>query len=228
MSGQLKKELRQVLPDTTQIFIMYGATEASARLTCLDPDQFDKKMGSIGKPIPGVSLKILTPNGSEVSQGETGELVAAGSNIMQGYWKDPATSQKVLDGNGYHTGDLSHQDEDGFYYIKGRKDNLLKVGGHRINPQEIEDVIMESGLAIEAAVVGMPDALLGQKMVAMITPKDEELDENILLASCESKLPRYKIPSEIRFVKSLPKNISGKINLDQIIEILKNNTNPHR
>ncbi len=228
MSRQLKKELRQVLPDTTQIFIMYGATEASARLTCLDPDQFDKKMGSIGKPIPGVSLKILTLNGSEVSQGETGELVAAGSNIMQGYWKDLATSQKVLDGNGYHTGDLSHQDEDGFYYIKGRKDNLLKVGGHRINPQEIEDVIMESGLAIEAAVVGMPDALLGQKLVAMITPKDEELDENILLASCENKLPRYKIPSEIRFVKSLPKNISGKINLDQIIEILKNNTNPHR
>jgi acyl-CoA synthetase (AMP-forming)/AMP-acid ligase II len=220
MSGQLKKELRQILPGTTQIYIMYGATEASARLTCLDPDQFDTKMGSIGKPIQGVNLKILAPDGSEVSRGESGELVATGANIMQGYWKDSAAGEKVLDNQGYHTGDLGYQDDDEFYYITGRKDNLLKIGGHRINPQEVEDVIMESGLVIEVAVVGMPDALLGRKLVAVITPKDEGMDKNILLASCDGKLPKYKMPGEIRLVKSLPKKINGKIDHERIFAIL--------
>jgi long-chain acyl-CoA synthetase len=221
MAGQLKKELRQALPETTKIYIMYGATEASARLTYLDPDQFNIKMGSIGKPIPGVTLNILTPDGSEVPQGDTGELVAAGANIMHGYWKDSESSSKVLDDKGYHTGDLCYQDEDGFYYITGRKDNLLKVGGHRINPQEVEDVIMESGLVIEAAVVGVPDSLLGQKLVAVITPKDDGFDKTNFLANCDGKLPKYKMPAEIRQVKSLPKKSNGKIDLDQIFEILK-------
>ncbi|MFH2066614.1 MAG: class I adenylate-forming enzyme family protein [Pseudomonadota bacterium] len=220
MSSRLKRELRQALPDSTQIFIMYGATEASARLTYLDPEQFETKMGSIGEPIPGVKLKILSPEGSEVSKGETGELVAAGANIMQGYWKDSAATEKVLDDQGYHTGDLGYQDEDGFYYVTGRKDNLLKIGGHRINPQEVEDVIMESGLVIEVAVVGMPDAMLGQKLIAVITPKDERLDKNTLRESCDGKLPRYKMPAEIRLVKSLPKKSNGKIDNEQIFEIL--------
>lgn len=222
MARQTKQDLRKALPDHTQIVVMYGATEASARLTYLEPDQFESKMGSIGKAIPGVKVKVLLPDGTEAPQGETGELVAGGSNIMQGYWKDPDASKKVLDAHGYHTGDLGYQDEDGYFFVTGRKDNLLKVGGHRINPQEVEDVVMESGLVIESVVVGIPDELLGNKLIAVATPKEEGLDSKAILTACDGKLPKYKMPSEVRLVKALPKNVSGKINRDQIVEMLKN------
>lgn len=220
MAMHLKKELREALPDSTKIYIMYGATEASARLTYLPPENFEQKMGSIGKAIPGVTLRVLDNNGNEVTHGKTGELVAKGDNIMVGYWNDGSATEKVLDDKGYHTGDLGYKDEEGFYYVISRKDNLLKVGGHRINPQEIEDVIMGSGLVIEVAVVGMPDALLGQKMIAVVAPKDERLDKNTLKAICDGRLPKYKKPTEIRLMKMLPKNINGKINQNQIIEDL--------
>ncbi|MBA4366816.1 MAG: AMP-dependent synthetase [Desulfobacterium sp.] len=220
MSGQLKKELRLAMPEMTQIYIMYGATEASARLTYLEPEKYEKKMGSIGKAIPGVTLRILDDHGAEVLQGETGELVADGSNIMKGYWKDPQTTEKVLDKSGYHTGDLCYQDEEGFYFLRGRRDHLLKVGGHRINPQEVEDILMETGLVIEAAVIGIEDRLLGHKLIAFVSPKNDTVHESNLLQICGEKLPKYKWPSMIRLIKALPKNANGKINKDNLLEIL--------
>lgn len=220
MSGQLKKELRMALPETTQIYIMYGATEASARLTYLEPEKYEEKMGSIGKAIPGVTLRILDDHGAEVLRGETGELVADGSNIMKGYWKDPQTTEKVLDNFGYHTGDQCYQDEEGYYFLRGRKDHLLKVGGHRINPQEVEDILMDTGLVIEAAIIGIEDRLLGHKLVAFVTPKNDTVYENNLLEICSGKLPKYKWPAMIRLVKTLPKNANGKINKDNLLELL--------
>jgi long-chain acyl-CoA synthetase len=219
MSGQLKKELRLALPETTQIYIMYGATEASARLTYLEPEKYEKKIGSIGKAIPGVTLRILDDHGAEVLQGETGELVAEGSNIMKGYWKDPQTTEKVLDQYGYHTGDLCYQDKEGFYFLRGRRDHLLKVGGHRINPQEVEEVLMETGLVMEASVIGIEDSLLGHKMVAFVTPRNDAVHESNLLEICGEKLPKYKWPSTIRLIKALPKNANGKVNRDDLLEM---------
>ena len=145
MARAVKERLRQVLPDHTKIVIMYGATEASARLTCLSPERFPDKMDSIGRPIPGVALRILSAEGGDVPLGEIGELVASGPNIMQGYWKDPEATKEVRKGTWYYTGDLARQDNEGFIYIIGRKDDQLKVGGHRINPVEIEDILLESG-----------------------------------------------------------------------------------
>jgi long-chain acyl-CoA synthetase len=220
MSGQLKKELRLALPETTQIYIMYGATEASARLTYLEPEKYEKKMGSIGKEIPGVMLRILDDHGADVLRGETGDLVADGSNIMKGYWKDPQTTEKVLDKSGYHTGDLCYQDEEGYYFLRGRRDHLLKVGGHRINPQEVEDILMETGLVIEVAVIGIEDRLLGHKMVAFATPKNDTVHESNLLEICGEKLPKYKCPSMIRLIKALSKNANGKIIKDNLLELL--------
>jgi len=211
MSAQIKKELRRALPEHTDIYIMYGATEASARLSYLEPSHYMKKMGSIGKAIPDVTLKILDNNGQEVARGQVGELVASGPNIMQGYWNDPESTKQVLDQHGYHTGDIAFQDDDGFFYLKGRKDNLLKVGGHRINPREIEEAILETDLAIEVAVFGVPDALLGNKLIALMAAKHEDIDENTVYLACLERLPKHKLPSEIKLVKSLPKNSSGKI-----------------
>jgi acyl-CoA synthetase (AMP-forming)/AMP-acid ligase II len=218
MSKQIKKELRRVLPGHTKIYIMYGATEASARLTYLDPHNYEKKIDSIGKAIPGVVIKVLNPEGIEVAAGEEGELVVSGPNIMQGYFKDEDTTKKILDHNGYHTGDMGYRDQEGYFYAVGRKDGLLKVGGHRISLQEIEDVLMETELLTEVAVIGVKDDLLGNKLKALAVPKDGEYNENMILQRCSDKLPAYKLPSEIRFVQSIPKNLSGKIDRNKCIE----------
>jgi len=221
MSGQIKEELRKVLPAHTQIYIMYGATEASARLTYLEPDQFADKMDSIGKPIPGVYMQVLNKSGRVLPVGRTGELVASGPNIMQGYWKDNKATSAVLDKNGYHTGDLGYYDKEGYFFLNGRKDNLLKVGGHRINPQEIEDALMATELVIETAVIGIPDELLGNKLIALAVPINETSCKNKIMKLCADRLPKYKLPGSIKLVRSLPKNTSGKIERTKCLEIAR-------
>ncbi len=220
MSRQIKAELREALPKHTDIFIMYGTTEASARLTYLASEKFENNIDSIGKAIPGVTLKILDEKGNEMPLGQKGEIVASGPNIMQGYWNDKEATNKVLGHHGYITGDLGYQDKEGYFYIIGRKDNLLKVGGHRINPQEIEDVLMETGLLTEAIIIGFPDELMGQKLMALATPKNNEISENLCLRECALRLPKYKVPSHLEFVKSLPKNSHGKIDSGKCMEIM--------
>jgi long-chain acyl-CoA synthetase len=221
MSNQLKGELRASLPAHTKIYIMYGATEAAARLAYLEPSRFEEKMGSIGRPIPDVSLRILDENGQEAGVDQTGELVASGPNIMQGYWKDKKSTAGVLDTDGYHTGDLGYRDDEGFFYVIGRKDNLLKVGGHRLNPQEIEDALMSTGLLIEVVVLGLPDNLLGNKLVAVASAINGDCSGSDILSVCARKLPKYKLPSEVKLVRSLPKNANGKIDRTKCLELIK-------
>jgi len=221
MSLQIKKQLRQILPPHTKIYIMYGATEASARLTFLEPEYFEIKMQSIGKPLANVKLYVLDGNGKEAAVGQTGELAAVGPNIMQGYWQDPQATAAVLDLKGYHTGDQGYRDEDGFYYLAGRKDNMLKVGGHRINPMEIEDMLMATELILETAVVGAPDDFLGHRLVAVVAPKNADLDINQVFRLCADKLPKYKQPSEIKLVRGLPKKGSGKIDRHRCLQMLE-------
>lgn len=218
MASTIKKKLIQTLPDHTEVCIMYGATEASARLTWLEPDMLEKKMNSIGKAIPGVTMKLLDKSNQEVTLGETGELVATGDNIMLGYWKKPDITAKALDEHGYHTGDHAYQDEDGYYFIKGRKDSLLKVGGHRINPQEIEDALLETDLVEESAVIGREDDLLGKKLIAFVSAKDKNTTANTILSQCAKLLPKYKMPSELHILKNLPKNANGKLNKGALSE----------
>jgi len=211
MPRQIKEELRRALPDHTDIYIMYGATEASARLTYLPPSRFAEKIESIGVAIPGVTMRVVDANGTELPVGETGELAGSGSNIMQGYWMDEELSRKVLSHNGYHTGDLGYIDKDGFFYLVGRKDSMIKSGGHRINPQEVEDALIATGLLVEAAVVGVPDDMLGYRLAAFAVAINDETSESEVLAECSLLLPKYKVPSELRLIKSLPKKSSGKI-----------------
>ena len=218
MSKQIKEELRRTLPDHTEIVIMYGATEASARLTCLEPGRFDDKIESIGKAIPGVTLRVINSEGEEADIGEVGELVGSGDNIMKGYWKDPEATSKVLDHHGYHTGDMGYKDEEGFFFVTGRKDFQLKVGGHRINTQEIEDAIMETGLVVEAAVIGIPDEMLGHRLAGVVVPLNKEISGDQVLNAIAARLPKYKVPGKISVVRSLPKNASGKVMKDKCIE----------
>ncbi len=211
MSRAIKEGLRKVLPAHTEIVIMYGATEAAARLSYLEPERFSKKMDSIGTAIPGVTLRVLDEQGRDAPIGQVGELVAAGTNIMRGYWKNPEATAVALINGWYRTGDQAYAGDEGFYFVVGRRDDLLKVGGHRINPQDIEDRLMESGLFLEVVVLGIPDELLGHRLALLAVPSGSDCTENAVLAYCSEKLPKYKIPSEVSFIRALPKKASGKV-----------------
>jgi long-chain acyl-CoA synthetase len=220
MSRAIKEQLRKVLPDHTKIYVMYGATEASARLTYLEPDRFAEKMDSVGKPIPGVSIRILDEDAQELPRGETGEIVAGGPNIMLGYWKNAQMTARSLDHNGYHTGDLGYMDDDGYLSVVGRKDDLLKSGGHKVHTKVIEDSLMNSDMLMETVVLGIPDDLLGTKPVALAVPKNGTFSEKQLLAHCNRRLAKYEIPSAVMLVDALPKNAAGKIDRQECLKLL--------
>ncbi len=211
MSPALTKELAEALPGV-EIFIMYGQTEASARLSWLEPKMLFKKLGSIGKAIPGVTLTVRTEDGRPVKPGDVGEIVARGANIMFGYWKNEEATRAVLKEDGLHTGDLATVDEDGFIYIVSRQSDMIKSGAHRISPKEIEEVIMESDGVHEVAVVGEEDALMGENIVALVVTKPgENVTSKDLMRLCGRHLPLYKLPKRIEFRDALPKTASGKV-----------------
>ncbi|MBC2733197.1 MAG: acyl--CoA ligase [Desulfobacteraceae bacterium] len=221
MAKSIKFALQKTLPAHTDIVIMYGATEASARLTYLPPENFESKIDSIGIAIPDVTIRIMDEKNQEVSEGTPGMLVAKGPNIMMGYWNDPEDTHRVLTQEGYHTGDIGYCDSEGFLYVTARKDGLIKVGGHRINPLEIEDFLVSTNLLIEAAVIGLPDNLLGNKLVAIVVPKHKNFSSIKLLKQCAETLTSQKCPSKIIAAKTLPKSASGKVDRQQCAEILK-------
>lgn len=211
MPARIKLELVKVLPEHTRLVIMYGATEAAARLSYVPPDRLPAKIESIGVPIPGVALSVLSPSGRELGPGEKGEIVARGPNIMMGYFRDEAATRRVLDGRGYRTGDLGYRDEDGFFFVTGRKDEQLKVGGHRVDPQEIEDAIVGSGLAAESLVFGVPDPLLGFRLAGLVVPVPGAANAvEEILRYCAARLPRVKVPASLLAVGAIPKTATGK------------------
>lgn len=221
MPKKLKEELLTVLPDHTRLVIMYGATEASARLTYVPPDRLGDKIDAIGIPIPGVELMVVDEHGNPAADYQHGELLAGGPNIMRGYWRSPEDTKSALKNGMYRTGDLGYRDEEGFYFVVGRKDGLVKVGGHRINPQEIEDALIETDLLVEAAVLGIDDPLMGKRLVALAVAKEAGLDEKQILEGCTALLPRYKVPSDVKLTRALPKNSNGKIDKEKCLKMVQ-------
>lgn len=202
------------------IFLMYGQTEASARLTYLPPDLLDAKSGSAGRAIPGVTLKIVKEDGLEARPGEVGEVWASGDNIMQGYWQDPRATEEVLCDGWLRTGDLGRLDEDGYLTIEGRNNEIIKSGAYRISPTEIEEVLLQHAQVHEAGVVGVEDPILGQKICAVVTLKESSrATGQELLAYCAQRLVQFKRPKLITVVTALPKSPSGKILRQHLREI---------
>ena len=211
MSPILAEKLSSVFPNV-EIFIMYGQTEASPRLSFLHPARIVDKAGSVGNAIPGVTLEICRPDGSKTEIDEVGEIVASGENIMAGYWQKPQETTKVLKDGKLWTGDLGRIDRDGFIFIESRKSDIIKSGSHRIGPKEIEDTIMELECIHEVAVVGHQDEILGEKIVAFAVLKDGyEVSEKELTSHCRHQLPAFKVPHKFVFQSELPKTSTGKI-----------------
>ena len=200
---------------TADFYVMYGATEASARLTYLEPSQLTEKIGSIGKAISNVEILVLRDDGTAAPAGQVGELVARGANIAIGYWNNPEETRQKFDPLGYRTGDLGYVDEDGYIFLVGRRHDMIKVGAHRVGSKEIEDVLHEHPGVLEAAVVGVPHEILGEAPVAAVVPRSDALDTEALRGFCHQRLAGHKVPISFRFVTELPKT-SGVGKIDKV------------
>ncbi|HUH47070.1 MAG TPA: AMP-binding protein [Arenibacter sp.] len=198
---------------TIEFFVMYGQTEATARLSYLPPTMVSLKSGSIGKAIPGVTLKIVDNMGENVKSGEEGELLAKGENIMLGYYKEPEETGKTVKDGWLHTGDIAVSDKDGYLYLMARKKEIIKVGGKRVSPKEIEEVILSITEVVDCTIAGIEDELLGEAIKATIVLNaklDHEVMKDRILTRCSERLSLYKIPQEIVFENAISMNATGK------------------
>jgi len=225
--GQLpNKYIKRIMSAFPQkeFFVMYGATEATARLSYLPPHLGKEKIGSIGKGIPGVTLEVLNPNGLPIKSGETGEITAIGDNIMKGYYRDPEGTTAALKNGRYYTGDLATTDDDGYIYIVGRLKNIIKSGGYRISPKEIEDIILSLEGVSGCVVVGMPDDIMGEAVIAAVQSEggDKEDLSTKIISFCNRSLPSYKVPKDIEFVDDFPLNSSKKVDRFRLKAMIMN------
>jgi len=205
-------ELKDAVPGA-RIVVMYGQTEATARLSWLPSEMLATHPGSIGKAIPGVTLRVLDESGAEVSVGGVGEIVAEGPNIAQGYWRSVEETEKSFRNGRLYTGDLATVDGEGFLYIVDRFRNFVKCGGKRVSIRLIEDRLLECRELLEVAVVGVPDDILGEAIRAFVVPRffDGDGFEDRLRSFCKKELESSLHPRDIIVVRQLPKSSSGKV-----------------
>lgn len=213
--GKLQTVLIQELINSVpqaRVYVMYGQTEATARLSYLPPEMLATKLGSIGKGIPGVSLEVMGEDGNPVKPSEVGEIIARGENISPGYWNDPeASAPKFIDG-ALHTGDLATVDEDGFIYVVDRKADFIKSYGNRVSSQRIEECILEIQDVVGAAVIGEPDLVRGEAILAFVVRRSgAQLEPSDIINHCGNRLANYMVPKTVIFLDSLPMNAHGKI-----------------
>ena len=200
-------------------YLMYGQTEATARLSYLPPEDLSRKLGSIGKGLPSTRLDVLKPDRTPVHPGsdQTGEIVATGQNITLGYWKDPLETAKYFRDGKLYTGDIARVDSEGFIFIVEREREMIKSGGNRVSAKEIEDIIAEITSVVEVAVIGVPHELLGEAIRAFVvmTPENEITPQQVR-EHCHKRLPAFKVPEDVAFLKGLPHNASGKVIKQQL------------
>lgn len=195
-----------------KLFVMYGQTEATARLSYLPPDKLRDKPGSIGRGIPGVELKVLNKSGEPVRPGERGEIYATGANISPGYLGDPEGSATKFTPYGLRTGDLAVTDDDGDIFIVDRRDDFIKSWGHRVSSQEVEAAALRMEELVSAAAIGVPDDKAGEAVMLFVTARPgTEVTPDEVLAVCRQHLPRHMVPCSVLVLDALPLNANGKI-----------------
>jgi long-chain acyl-CoA synthetase len=189
----------------------YGLSETSPVASFNHPDR-ERKVGSIGTPVAGVEMRVVDDDGGDVEQGEVGEIVIKGPNVMKGYWrKDDATAEAIKDG-WFYTGDMAKVDEEGFFFIVDRKKELIIRGGYNVYPREVEEALYEHPAVQEAAVVGVPDDKMGEEVGAAVVLKDgEDVSVDELRDFVKGEVASYKYPRKIWIVDELPKGPTGKI-----------------
>jgi long-chain acyl-CoA synthetase len=193
-----------------QLLEGYGLSETSPIASFNHPDR-PSKPGSVGIPIAGVEFQLWDADDNEVAEGAVGEIVIRGENVMKGYWNNPAATAEAMRGGWFHSGDLATRDADGFYFIVDRKKDMILRNGLNVYPREVEEVLYTHPAVAEAAVFGVPDALHGEEIAALITLKEgASASEDEIRDYVKDKIAVYKYPRIVRF-GSLPKGPTGKI-----------------
>ena len=188
----------------------YGLSESTCRSTFNPPDE-RRRPGSCGLPI-GNETKVVDDDDNEVSDGELGEIVLRGENILKGYFRNPEATEQAFRNGWFHTGDIGYRDKDGFFFIVDRKSDMIIRGGENIYPREIDEVLYRHPAVAAAATIGVPDPLYGEEVAAFIVLKDGmKVDEQELISHCQAELADYKCPKSIRIVAEIPKGPTGKL-----------------
>ena len=208
--------LRKIFPNA-RIYLMYGLTECK-RVAYLEPGLIESKPGSVGKAIPGTEAFVLTATGERAKAGEVGILHVRGPHVMQGYWRRPEQSAEMLRESELAgermlcTQDWFRSDEDGFLYFVGRSDDIIKTGGEKVSPVEVESALCAIEGVAEAAVVGVPDELLGEAICAyLVLEPGVELEESDVKRLARARLESFMVPARVVFVSELPRTDTGKV-----------------
>ncbi len=205
------EEFQHAFPNT-EFIVMYGQTEATARLSYLPPEKLKDKLGSIGKGIPGVELKVVDGDGVPTKPGVVGEIIAKGDNVMLGYFQDDSSTDETLKNGWLYTGDLAKIDKDGYIYHAARRKEIIKVGGRRVSPKEIEEVIVSIPGVVDCTIEAIADDILGEAIKATLVKNetDERLNADMVKEFCSKKLAAYKIPHFFEFETKMKVNSAGK------------------
>ncbi len=216
--------LREVFPNAL-LYKMYGLTECK-RVSYLEPELVDVKPGSVGTAIPGTEIYLLSPDGAPVPPGETGVLHVRGPHVMLGYWKRPDLSAHMLKPGKLPgerilcTQDFFRMDADGFLYFVGRNDDIIKTRGEKVSPVEVENALHSIAGIREAAVVGVPDEVLGQAIRAyVVVEPGMVLSDKQIRAACLTRLENFMVPKEVIIVPDLPKTATGKVSKKLLLEL---------
>ncbi|MCU1674934.1 MAG: hypothetical protein JWN77_3047 [Frankiales bacterium] len=200
LAPEVQAEFERRIPNV-EIREGYGCTETSGLISSQPPEE--RRVGSVGKPVTGVEVRIEAPDGTVLPAGEDGEICVRGPVLMTGYWQSPEATEHAVKDGWLHTGDIGHYDEDGFLYVVDRIKDLIIRGGFNVYPRDVEDVLLAHPAVLAAAVVGKPDPKLGEEVVAFVQLGDEVTAEE-LIAYAREHLGAYKYPREVRIVDQIP------------------------
>jgi long-chain acyl-CoA synthetase len=217
-------KLKKVFP-RAELYSMYGLTECK-RVSYLPPEELENRPSSVGNPIPNCEVYLVDEEGTELGPGGVGELVVRGSNVMRGYWNAPELTAKVYRRGRWpgetvlYTGDLFRKDEEGFLYFVARKDDLIKTRGERVSPKEVENEICRMEGVNEAAVIGIPDADLGQAIKAFVVcGPSVQLTDIMVKRYCAAHLETFMVPKYVQFMEELPRTTNNKIDKKALKEM---------
>lgn len=209
LPADVLREFRDIF--NVEIYEGYGLTETAPTLTSNRMTE-KPRPGSIGKPLPGIELRIVDESGVDVELGDPGEIVVRGPNVFKGYWNKAEATEQVFRDGWFRTGDIAVEDEDGYLYLVDRKRDLIIVSGFNVFPSEVEAALLRNSLIAEAAVVGQPHPYTGETVKAFVVLEPgEETTEEAVIADVQRHLARFKCPTSVEIVDSLPHLLTGKV-----------------
>jgi acyl-coenzyme A synthetase/AMP-(fatty) acid ligase len=201
------REMRQAMPGA-KFYVMYGQTEATARITCLEPERWEEKAGSVGRPLDNLTVRIADEQGKPLPAGQTGQLWVKGPSITAGYWNNPVETERVWRDGWLGTGDLAREDEEGYLWIEGRQGTFLKMRGQRVSFAEAEEAVAAIPGVYECAVGAVEHAEAGEALELFVVP---EAGARLRLEEVRRQLPAHWAVERLHLVAELPKTSAGKL-----------------